>query len=246
MRSFLIGCYPARWRERYGDEFLAILEERPLGPFDVADILLGALDAQLRLRGRDAHIAHGRGFTMSLRIGGIAAIIGAPLWTAGFALAGSGTLGEMDLRVPALLWLVGSIAILVALAGLSAFQARVQPVLSWAAFAIPAVGSLGVILGAIGLAVGRDDLTDTFYLGLMTFMIGSLLFAIATFITGVLSRPAAALLGIAMGLAFASGGGEGYSIFFLIAALACFTVGWMALGAQALRQDRLAITPEPA
>ena len=51
MRSFLIRCYPARWRARYGDEFEAILEERPLGPFDVADILLGAFDAQLRLRG---------------------------------------------------------------------------------------------------------------------------------------------------------------------------------------------------
>ena len=76
MRSLLIRFYPARWRARYGDEFEAILEERPLGPFDVADILLGALDAQLRLRGRGADIAQGRGFTMSLRIGGIAAIIG--------------------------------------------------------------------------------------------------------------------------------------------------------------------------
>ena len=48
MRSLLIRCYPARWRDRYGDEFEAILDERPLGPFDVADILLGALDARLR------------------------------------------------------------------------------------------------------------------------------------------------------------------------------------------------------
>ena len=59
MRSLLIRLYPARWRARYGDEFAAILEERPLGPFDVADILLGAFDAQLRLRGRDAAIKQG-------------------------------------------------------------------------------------------------------------------------------------------------------------------------------------------
>ena len=48
MRRLLIRCYPARWRARYGDEFLALLEERPLGPYDVPDILLGALDARLR------------------------------------------------------------------------------------------------------------------------------------------------------------------------------------------------------
>ena len=80
MRSLLIRLYPARWRARYGDEFEAILEERPLGPFDVADILLGALDAQLRLRGHGADIHQKRGFTMTLRIGGIAAIIGASIW----------------------------------------------------------------------------------------------------------------------------------------------------------------------
>ena len=68
MRSLLIRLYPARWRARYGDEFEAILEERPLGPYDVADILLGALDAQLRLRGQGAAIREGRSFPMSLRM----------------------------------------------------------------------------------------------------------------------------------------------------------------------------------
>ena len=66
MRSFLIRCYPARWRARYGDEFEAILEERPLGPFDVADILLGALDARLRQRGRDADIRDTEGVSPCL------------------------------------------------------------------------------------------------------------------------------------------------------------------------------------
>ena len=87
MRSLLIRLYPARWRARYGDEFEAILEERPLGPFDVADILLGALDAQLRLRGRGADIHEGTGFSMSLRLGGAAAIVGAVLFPAGFIVS---------------------------------------------------------------------------------------------------------------------------------------------------------------
>ena len=77
MRALLIRCYPAAWRERYGDEFASILEERPLGPFDVADILLGALDARLRMRDRRAGVTQRKGFNMSLRIGGIAAILGA-------------------------------------------------------------------------------------------------------------------------------------------------------------------------
>ena len=51
MIGLLLRCYPSRWRARYGEEFAAILAERPLGPFDVADVLLGALDAQLHLRG---------------------------------------------------------------------------------------------------------------------------------------------------------------------------------------------------
>src|SRR5688500_3410209 len=88
-RSLLIRCYPARWRDRYGDALEAVLGERPLGPFDVADILLGALDAQLRLRGRGAHLAQGRGLSMSLRIGGFAAIVGAVLLTVAGVL-GSG------------------------------------------------------------------------------------------------------------------------------------------------------------
>jgi hypothetical protein len=245
MRSFLIRCYPARWRERYGDEFLAILEERPLGPFDVADILLGALDARLRQRGRDAHIAHGRGFTMSLRIGGVAAIIGAPLFAGGFALA-SGTFAGLDEKAGALMVGLGSVALLVALTGLSAFQARTHPALSWTAFALPAIGTIGLAIGALGVVLGREELTGAFYAGLMAFFVGSLLFAIATFATAVLSRPAAALLGIATGLAFAGGGGGESSLVIVIAALVCFTVGWITLGAQAVRIDRPGVAPRPA
>ena len=87
MIALLIRLYPARWRERYGDEFAAVLAERPLGPFDVADVLLGALDAHLHLRGLGAASQHAKGFAMSLRIGGYAAILGGILWFV--ALAGN-------------------------------------------------------------------------------------------------------------------------------------------------------------
>jgi Rieske Fe-S protein len=46
----LLRGYPAAWRERYGDEFLALLAERTLATGDVLDILAGALDARLHPR----------------------------------------------------------------------------------------------------------------------------------------------------------------------------------------------------
>lgn len=245
MRSILIRFYPAPWRARYGDEFASILEERPLGPFDVADILIGALDAQLRLRGHGFRAKGARRFIMSLRIGGIAAIIGAPLWSGGFML-GSGAIGDVERSTAGLLLLGGSLAILVALAGLSAFQARVQPALSWFAFALPAIGTVALTVGALDAALGHADFTDAFFFGLVTFFLGSLLFAIATFVTGVLSRPAAVVLGIAPVLAVASGGSEGPGAVLNLAALICFALGWFALGVQAIRLDGPANAPRPA
>jgi len=138
MTSLLIRCYPARWRDRYGEEFAAVLAERTLGPFDVADIVLGALDAHLHLRGLGA-ASHGKGFAMSLRIGGYAAILGGLLWLV--ALAGNAINNGGESPSPLLGYsIVGAtVMTLVALMGLSAFQARSHPALTWAAFAIPAM-----------------------------------------------------------------------------------------------------------
>ena len=45
--SRLVRLYPQAWRDRYGDEFAALLEERPPTAGDVLDTLRGALDAHL-------------------------------------------------------------------------------------------------------------------------------------------------------------------------------------------------------
>jgi hypothetical protein len=45
IRSWLVSLYPRAWRERYGEEFEILLEECLHSPFDVLDIVLGALDA---------------------------------------------------------------------------------------------------------------------------------------------------------------------------------------------------------
>jgi hypothetical protein len=45
--SLLLGLYPRGWRERYGDEFLALAGDRPLSPTQVIDVVSGAIDAWL-------------------------------------------------------------------------------------------------------------------------------------------------------------------------------------------------------
>jgi hypothetical protein len=96
------------------------------------------------------------------------------------------------------------------------------------------------------VALGREQYTEAFYVGLLTFFVGSLLFAIATYLANALSRPAALLLGAAPVLAIAAGGGEGSAKVVIVAALVCFTLGWCALGVQAIRLDRPANAPRPA
>ncbi len=251
MRSLLIRCYPARWRDRYGDEFAVVLDERPLGPFDVADVLLGALDAHLHLRGLGAASEHRKGFAMSLRIGGYAAIVGGLLWL--FVLAGNAINdgAESGAAVLGLVVVVATIATLVALVGLSAFQARRHPVLIWAAFAIPAIGAVVGLLGAVSVMVVSDTDAEIIgglsawaisTLGLLTLLLGSALFALATWRARSLSRGAAALLGIGALLVVPALAGvigglgppmAAYAV--LIAAILAFPAGWVALGISALR-----------
>jgi hypothetical protein len=45
---WLLRLYPARWRQRYGDEFLALIDTQPLTSAVVLDIVRGAFDAWLR------------------------------------------------------------------------------------------------------------------------------------------------------------------------------------------------------
>ena len=250
MIALLLRLYPARWRTRYGDEFAALLGERPLGPFDVADVLLGALDAHLRLRGLGSHSEHRRGFPMSLRIGGIAAALGGALWLIGLAWSSA---DPADQDPGAMVFLVGVLALLVGLTGLSAFQARRHPALTWAAFALPALGSAMATIGVGLMATQTDDGPvvgglsgwDFFILGSLATVAGSILFAIATYRTRALPRSGALLLGIVSTVALVSFAGsfvlgEWLQALFIGGFLA-FPLGWVVLGLQAIRLDRPAM-----
>ena len=51
MRVRLVHLYPSAWRERYGEEFEAFLEDCPLSPVQILDVVAGAIDARLHLVG---------------------------------------------------------------------------------------------------------------------------------------------------------------------------------------------------
>jgi hypothetical protein len=242
MRALLLRCYPAEWRSRYGDEFLAILEERPLGPYDVADVLVGALDARLRSRRGAANLtSEGRGISMSLRVGGVAAILGAVLWAVA-GLISIGVAGNVDDGVPVAMLMAGIVLLLVAVAGLSAFQARTHPGAIWVAFAVTAIGTIAFFAGYVGsILMGEDGFWGLWFIGVLTVMLGSGLFAAVTYRTRVLSRAGAALIGTGLVVMLSE-------IVVPISALlpigmACFAIGWAALGVQAVRLDRPATMP---
>ncbi|MEO6206369.1 MAG: hypothetical protein ABIP77_00275 [Candidatus Limnocylindrales bacterium] len=258
MIPLLVRLYPARWRVRYGDELAAVLEERPLGPFDVADVLLGALDAHLHLRGRGAASEHRKGFAMSLRIGGYAAVMGGLLWL--YVLVGNAINDGAESGAPFIMIgvVVATVMTLVALIGLSAFQSRQHPLLVWAAFAIPALGAI-VSLAGVALMVANNDTDATIVaglsawaistLGLAALILGSVLFAIATWRARSLSRGAAALLGVGALLVMPALAGVSAGALppvlagaLLIMAVLAFPAGWIALGVSALRVG----SPQPA
>ncbi len=244
--ALLLRLYPSRWRARYGDEFAALLEERPLGPFDVADVLLGALDAHRHLRGLGAASLHAKGFAMSLRIGGYAAIAGGFTWL--IAMVGSAVLPDAS---SVLVWFVlaGTLALLVALVGLSAYQARSHPALTWAAFLVPAVGAMISVLGLVaGAFLGDQPFVAglspwyVWMIGTITLLLGSGLFALATWRSRSLARPAALLLAIgAVAIVPALGGISGamapepLGALITLACFGAFSAGWIGLGLSALR-----------
>lgn len=255
MIGLLLAMYPARWRRRYGEEFRAVLESRALGPFDVADVLLGALDARLtpfRLPGT-ARIG---GHVMLLRLGGFGAVFGGIAWFAGLAVA-SGLAGD-DGRGWLALALLGMVGLLVALVGLSAFQGHRDPKLAWLAFAIPGIGALVSAIGMAGMLLLPEDRLffgtwspwTAWILGMLTNLIGSMFFAVATYQAEVLSTRAARALGLSSGAAllivFLSMGGPGTSVsmFFTVTSIASFAASWVWLGVSALRRGPIrAVAP---
>jgi hypothetical protein len=148
----------------------------------------------------------------------------------------------------AIVLLAATVLLLIALAGLSAFQARRHPTLTWAAFLVPAVGAAVSITGMIGMAVNGDKRfigdASAWYvwmIGMLTLLVGSALFAIVSWRTGSLSRSGAVLLAVgATMIPFGFSGlvSEPVSAILAPAMMLVFAAGWVVLGIGAVREDR--------
>jgi hypothetical protein len=90
-RSRLVDLYPRAWRDRYGAELLALLEERPPSARDRLDVLRGALDARVhpQLAGPAAPEPLDEAVANSRRAGRFT-LAGAIAWVAGMVVALNG------------------------------------------------------------------------------------------------------------------------------------------------------------
>lgn len=80
---WLVRLYPRGWRERYEEEFLAMLEQRPMSLLDMLDVALGAVDARLNSQARSERMVP---LVNRMRVA-VIAILGAYV---GFIVAGIG------------------------------------------------------------------------------------------------------------------------------------------------------------
>lgn len=92
--SGLLRLYPAAWRERYEEEFLALLEARPPTLGDRFDVVRGAIDARLHpqvQRSPQDPISDERAAGPKIaRVLGFGAILGGAIWVAAWFLAING------------------------------------------------------------------------------------------------------------------------------------------------------------
>jgi hypothetical protein len=249
----ILRLYPGAWRERYREEMESILDERSPGPFEMVDLLLGALDAHLHLRGLGNRTEHRKGTTMSLRIAGYASIVGGALWglswLALIILNWSGR-EDTDALVAASL-IAATVALLIALAGLSAFQARTHRALGWASFIIPGLGALLMALGLVLMVLGVGNAWNAMIVGLLALPAGAIVFGVVTYRTEALSRRGSALLAVGAALQLA-----GIVVIMAVdwssplqaiavVGAASFAAGWLALGTDAVRRDRMPVAGSP-
>lgn len=78
--SALLRLYPRAWRDRYGDELEALLEEQPPTLADHFDLIRGALDARLHPQVRGADAPPEQETPMNNKLLGLLAAIGGLAW----------------------------------------------------------------------------------------------------------------------------------------------------------------------
>jgi len=189
---WLVRLYPADWRARYGDEFLDLLESRPLNLRSAIDVVFGAMDAHL-----DSQFGPypKRRLPMSARLLGLAAVGSGLILTLGILFESPGGL-------PFRLMMFYPLA-LAGMIGVHRLQAATAPILAWVGLA-PAVifaglSAVGILAGAVGLPLALNGQAG-FVLG-AGFWISTMFFGIATAVIGVAPRLGAAAMAVGAPLA---------------------------------------------
>lgn len=162
-----LRLYPRRWRERYGDEVLALAEDAESGIGDVVDLALGALRQRVEISRGGASMASHVNYSAAAVAGVAALILAAP--TAAFIvlnLAGQDVAWQPGLVqvLPAL----PLVALLVALApairvGMRSDRAEAHAnfavtvrVLSMPGWLLAVIGTCAVLVAGV-LAYGISD-----------------------------------------------------------------------------------------
>ena len=223
----MVGLYPAPWRHRYGDEFLALLEERPPTAVQVLDVLWGAIDAHLFPQAPEGR------FRMFTRVAGLAAIGAGAALLVGFA-------GLNEITGP-----VFYILAIVGLVGIHLRQVSVRPGLAWFGFVVPLLAlawGIGFVLltriGVLPTSGGEFGYFANIALWIGSATLGAVILTIRVFpvVVGLaftITAPVA-MIGLLAGGAIAPGGALAIlSQLGLVAyALGWLVVGWSLLAAQ--------------
>jgi hypothetical protein len=215
------------WRERYGDEFLALLEVRPPRRLDLIDIAWGAIDAHLFPQAPEGR------FRMFTRLAGIAAI------GAGAALL-VGFVGLNEITVP-----VFYVLAIVGLVGIHLRQVAVRPALAWFGFLVPLLAlawGIGFVLltrvGILPTSGGEWGYFANIALWIGSATLGAVMLAIRVFPTVVglaftITAPIATI-GLLAGRTIEPGSVLEILtlVGLLVYALGWLVVGWSLLAAQ--------------
>ncbi len=233
--STILDLYPRAWRERYGDELAALLEEQPATLFDDLDLIRGAIDARLHPQVPDTRKTPEKEIPMNTRLLGVLAAIGGIAWLVAIASLYVLPLdfeGNRDTSVASIGLMIGMTLTGIALGELgsrrgSTASARAGHVIS--------VVSL-VMAGILGLG------WPLFVIPLFGFPVVGLIAAARGWRNEALPRWVAVAVGIAsigMFVGFAgSGGGEAELVLIGALGMAALALGWVAVS------GRTSQTPE--
>jgi hypothetical protein len=148
--NWLLKMYPARWQERYGEEFGAVLASQRASVGLVLDVLGGAIDAHLHPQIQHSHSKQIKGDdTMTLEMLQRCA-------------AGGPTLSPRDRRIASLFTILSALVIAVLYILLTKIY-RGAPAVRAVFYA--SVPSLSLIYGQTAYLRKKSWLTQTFVLG---------------------------------------------------------------------------------